>query len=274
MSAVPPMPPILVNGVAGSQVAAMDRGLQYGDGLFETVRCEQGRLRWFEHHLARLGAGCERLGIAMPDAAVLRSEATAMAAGMPRALVKIIVTRGEARARGYRPRGDEIPTRIVSAHPWPAAPAAEFRLGLSAVTLGANPRLAGIKHLNRLEQVLAQRAAADAGLEEVLMRSERGEVVCGSMSNLFLWQGRELLTPDLVACGVAGVVRALVLDLAPRVGLAVRVAPVSVAQLAAARAIIVTNVRLGLQPVHWCDGRRLEVDERGAQLQELIDATP
>jgi 4-amino-4-deoxychorismate lyase len=120
---------------------------------------------------------------------------------------------------------------------------------------------------------LAQRAA-DPDLQEVLMRSPRGEVVCGSMSNLFLWRERELLTPELAACGVAGIMRALVLEVAPRLGLAVRVAPVSVAQLASARAIIVTNVRLGLQPVHWYDGRRLEVDERGAQLQELIDATP
>jgi 4-amino-4-deoxychorismate lyase len=264
---------MLVNGVAGSQVAALDRGLQYGDGLFETVRCEQGGLRWFGRHLARLAAGCERLGIAMPDAAVLRAEAAVVAAGMPRALVKIIVTRGEARARGYRPRGDEIPTRIVSAYPWPAAPDAQFRAGLSPVMLGACPQLAGIKHLNRLEQVMAQRAA-DPGLHEVLMRSPQGEVVCGSMSNLFLWQGRELLTPRLAACGVAGIMRALVLEAAPRLGLAVRVASISVAQAASARAIILTNVRLGLQPVHWYEGRRLEVDERGAQLQELIDATP
>jgi 4-amino-4-deoxychorismate lyase len=266
-------PRILVNGIAGSQVAALDRGLQYGDGLFETVRCEQGRVRWFDRHLARLAAGCERLGIAMPGRELLRAEATAVAEGMPRALVKIIVTRGEARARGYRPNGDEIPTRIVSAHPWPAAPPAAFRVGVSAVVLGANLQLAGIKHLNRLEQVMAQRAA-DPGLQEVLMRSAQGDVVCGSMSNLFLWQEHELLTPGLDSCGVAGIVRALVLELAPRLGLAVRVAPVSVAQLAAARAIIVTNVRLGLQPVHWYEGRRLEVDERVAQLQELIDGEP
>jgi 4-amino-4-deoxychorismate lyase len=267
-------PQMLVNGVAGTQVAALDRGLQYGDGLFETVRSEAGRLRWFERHLARLAAGCERLGIAMPNGGVLRSEAVAVARGMPRSLVKIIVTRGEARARGYRPRGDEVPTRIVSAHPWPEAPAAEFRVGLSAVTLGANAHLAGIKHLNRLEQVLAQRAAAATDLQEVLMRSGQGEVVCGSMSNLFLWQGREMLTPGLEACGVAGIMRALVLEVAPRLGVAVRVARITVEQLAAARSIIVTNVRLGLQPVHWYEGRRLEVDERGAQLQELIDDSP
>ena len=263
----------LVNGVPGTQVSVLDRGLQYGDGLFETMRLEQGRLRWFERHMARLREGCARLGIAMPDAALLQAEATAVGAGMARALVKLIVTRGESRVRGYRPRGDEVATHIVSAHPWPAPIGGEYRVGLSPVRLGANPLLAGIKHLNRLEQVLAQRAAAQAGVHEVLMRSARGEVVCGSMSNLYLWQERELLTPALDECGVAGIVRSLVLELAPRLGLAVRTGPISVAQLAEARAIIVSNVRLGLQPVHWYEGRRLGTDARGAQLQELIDGT-
>ena len=264
---------MLINGLPGTQVSALDRGLQYGDGLFETIRWEQGSLRWFERHLARLALGCERLGLAVPEAARLRAEAESLARGLPSALVKIIVTRGAATVRGYRPSGDEQPLRIVAAYDWPRSQGGDFRAGLSPVRLGANPLLAGIKHLNRLEQVLAQRAAADAGLHEVLMCSERGEVVCGSMSNLFVWQGDELLTPAPDECGVAGVMRSLLIEVAPRLGLSVRIGSLSVARLAAARAIIVTNVRLGLQPVHWYEGRRLEVDERGAQLQELIDGT-
>lgn len=269
-----PAPVVLVNGETRDSVSVLDRGLQYGDGLFETVRCEQGRLRWFDRHLARLRLGCERLGIVPPEDGLLRAEAESLARAIPRALVKIIVTRGAATTRGYRPIGDEQPTRIVSVHSWPPPPPAEFRVGLSAVTLGTNPLLAGIKHLNRLEQVLAQRAAAGAGFEEVLMRSAGGEVVCGSMSNLFVWQGLELLTPPLGDCGVAGVMRSLLLTLAPRCGLTVRVARLSVPQLAAARAIFVSNIRLGVQPVHWYEGRRLEVDLRGLRLQELIDGTP
>ena len=265
---------VLVNGQPVSLVSAHDRGLQYGDGLFETMRCEQGRVRWFDRHLARLRRGCERLGIEPPAGDVLRAEAESLVEAMPRALVKIIVTRGEATARGYRPSGDERPTRIVSVYPWPSAVTAGFRVGLSAVPLGANALLAGLKHLNRLEQVLAQRAAAGAGVHEVLMCSTDGAVVCGSMSNVFVRQGDGLLTPPLEKCGVAGVMRSLVMALAPRCGLTVRVAPVAVAQLAETPAMFVTNVRLGVQPVHWYEGRRLEVDERGARLQELIDGTP
>jgi 4-amino-4-deoxychorismate lyase len=176
-----------------------------------------------------------------------------------------------ARARGYRPTGDERATRIVTRHSWPAATGQEFRLGLSAVPLAPNPLLAGLKHLNRLEQVLAQRGAASAGVDEVLMCCGDGEVVSGSMSNLFLVQGGALLTPPLLQCGVAGVLRSLVLELAPQLGFVVRVTPVSAQQLAEASALFVTNVRLGVQAVHWYEGRRLEADARGARLQELID---
>ena len=265
---------ILIDGQPDTQVSALDRGLQYGDGLFETLRWEQGRLRWFERHMARLKLGCERLGIPMPDSALLRAEAESLARGLPRALVKIIVTRGAATVRGYRPGGDEQPTRIIAVHDWPPAQDAEFRVGLSPVQVNANPLLAGLKHLNRLEQVLAQRAAAEAGVQEVLMCSANGAVVGGSMSNLFVWQGDELLTPAPGECAVAGVMRSLLVEAAGRLGLRVRLGTLAPAELGAARAIMLTNVRLGLQPVHWYEGRRLAVDERGVKLQELIDGTP
>ncbi len=261
----------LVNGVPQATVSVFDRGLQYGDGLFETLRCEQGRVRWFDRHLARLSAGCARLGLPVPDGELLRREAESVLGGSPRALVKLVLTRGVAKARGYRPTGDERPTRIVTRHPWPEASGQEFRLGLSPVPLACNRLLAGLKHLNRLEQVLAQRAAASAGVDEVLMCCGGGEVVSGSMSNLFLVQGGTLLTPPLLQCGVAGVLRSLVLELAPRLGFAVAVAPLSPQQLAQAPALLVTNVRLGVQAVHWYEGRRLEIDARGARLQELIE---
>jgi 4-amino-4-deoxychorismate lyase len=261
----------LVNGRPQELWSVRDRGLQYGDGLFETIACLGGRPRWFDRHLARLALGCERLGMPAPDGALLRAELQTCLGVAPRALIKIIVTRGVATARGYRPAGDEQPTRIVSAHDWPESADPEFRLGLSSVPLGINPLLAGLKHLNRLEQVLAQRDAAASGLHEVLMCSSGGEVICGSMSNLFVCRADEWLTAPLTHCGVAGVMRALVLEAAPRMALAVRVDALSVRDLAAAPALFVTNVRLGLQPVHWYQGRRLAVDERGVRLQRLID---
>jgi 4-amino-4-deoxychorismate lyase len=266
-------PATLINGQPQTFWSVHDRGLHYGDGLFETLTCVDGRLRWFERHMARLSLGCERLGMPAPDSALLRTEAQSLLGAKPRALIKIIMTRGVATARGYRPAGDEQPTRIVSAYDWEAPEHPEFRLGLTSVPLGINPQLAGLKHLNRLEQVLAQRDALARGWQEVLMRSSAGEVVCGSMSNLFVCHNEGWLTPSLTQCGVAGVMRALVLEAAPRLGITVQIATVSEREVEAAEGLFVTNVRLGLQPVHWYQGRPLAVDERGARLQELIDGT-
>jgi 4-amino-4-deoxychorismate lyase len=268
------VPVTLINGQSQALWSVHDRGFQYGDGLFETISCLDGEPRWFERHLARLTRGCERLGMPAPEGDLLRAEVRSLLGDVPRALVKIILTRGLATARGYRPAGDERPTRVVSAHEWTLGGHPEFRVGLSAIPLGVNAQLAGIKHLNRLEQVLAQRDAAGHGWHEALMRSSAGEVVCGSMSNLFVCQQGEWLTPPVTHCGVAGIVRALVLELAPRLGIKVRIAAITEQDLKVAGALFITNVRLGLQPVHWYEGRALSVDERGAGLQELIDGTP
>ena len=263
----------LINGQSQNLWSVQDRGLHYGDGLFETLSCVSGRPRWIERHLARLASGCERLGLPIPDGELLRAEVQALQGGAPRLLIKIIYTRGVATARGYRPAGNEQPTRIVTAYEWGAPAPAEFRLGLSQVPLGVNPRLAGLKHLNRLEQVLAQREAQAGGWHEVVMCTGAGEVICGSMSNLFLVRGGEWLTPPVNACGVAGVMRALVLELAPRLNIAVRITALTPRDLEQAESMWVTNVRLGLQPVHWYQDRRLAVEPRAARLQECIDAT-
>ena len=261
----------LVNGIARTVVDAQDRGLHYGDGLFETMRCDQGRVRWFARHMRRLELGCERLALPRPDPALVRSEIESLLTARPRAIAKLILTRGVSAGRGYRPTGDARPTRIVAAHAWPEPAATPFRAGLSPVRLGCNPQLAGIKHLNRLEQVLAQQAARATGLDEVLMGTESGQIVCGSASNLFVCLADRLLTPPVDACGIAGVMRSLVMDAAAQLGLALYITPVSAALLAMAPALFVTNVRYGVQPVDWYEGRGLARDERCMRLQEWID---
>jgi 4-amino-4-deoxychorismate lyase len=263
----------LVNGQQIDVVSLRDRGLQYGDGLFETIACRAGAPRWLERHLARLATGCVRLGIAMPDADLLRQEVAALAAGQPAAVVKLLLTRGEQLGRGYRPGGAQLPTRIVTRHPWPLAPSAPLRALLSPVRLGSQPLLAGIKHLNRLEQVLAQQAARTAGVDEGLQCDAEGYVVCASSANLFVAAGEGWVTPPIRDCGVAGVMRSLVLELAPRAGLVVREARLRPDQVAAAAHLTLSNVRLGLQALHWYEGRERAADPRLARLQELIDAS-
>jgi 4-amino-4-deoxychorismate lyase len=265
---------MLINGQPGQLIAVADRGVQYGDGLFETIRCEQGAPRWLERHLTRLRHGCERLQIPRPDEAVLVREVCEVASGEARVLVKILYTRGVGAARGYAPRDCGQPTRSVSVHPWPVRPAHwahGFRVGFATLQLGDNPALAGIKHLNRLEQVLAAREADALQVDEVLLGTHAGDLISGAMSNLFVVEGEGLVTPPLERCGVAGIMRSLVIDTAAQVGLPVLIEPVNAARLAAADSLFLTNVRLGLQCVHWLAGRALAPDPRISRLQELLD---
>ncbi|MFO1402323.1 MAG: aminodeoxychorismate lyase [Steroidobacteraceae bacterium] len=262
---------LLIDGAPGGQVPANDRGLHYGDGLFETIACRDGRPRRLALHLERLERGCARLGIAAPARAVLAEEALRLAAGAAACILKLIVTRGSARGRGYRPAGDEQPLRILARHAWVAPAARGWHVGLSGVRLGENARLAGLKHLNRLEQVLAQRERPES-LDEVLMLAGQDEVVSGSMSNLFLVEGERLVTPPLERCGVEGVMRRVVLESAPAAGWRVAIEPVDLPRLRAARSAFLTNARLGVQPIASLEGRALATDPRVAALGARIDA--
>ena len=262
---------MLVDGRPSRALQADDRGLLYGDGLFETIRCEHGKARWLSHHWQRLSVGAARLHLPMPDLATLDGEVAQMAAGEERCLVKVVLTRGVG-PRGYRPSGTERPTRIVARHDWPAAAPEAVQLGRSSVPLGENPRLAGIKHLNRLEQVLAQMELQPGLVDEVLMFTSSGQPVCGSMSNLFVCQEHELLTPAVHLCGVAGVMRTLVLEAAAALSLSLRIVALREEEIARATGLFMSNVRWGLMPVAEFVGRVMQTDARVQRLWRHIKA--
>jgi 4-amino-4-deoxychorismate lyase len=235
-----------------------DRSLQYGDGLFETMLVRQGRIRFEALHRARLAAGCARLAI-HADALRIWASARAGAQRHPEALLKLQLSRGDAVARGYTAQGTEQARVIVSVFAPPSA--AEIPARLRAVTLqarlGENPDLAGIKHCNRLEQVLARRGLQGSGAFEGLMASSSGLLVSGTMSNVFLELDGELVTPALQRCGVAGVMRAAALREAARAGMPVRVMDLPLQVLERCTALSLSNARLGLLPVHELDQREL-----------------
>lgn len=265
-----------INGAQADRIGDEDRGLQYGDGLFETITCIDGRPRWLALHLERLRRGCLRLQLRWDDFQMLGAEIQAHTPAEGRCIMKLILTRGLARRRGYRPSGDETPTRILRRYDWPAERAAAptgFRVALSSVTLGLNPLLAGLKHLNRLEQVLAQGAMGAAPLEEVLMLSSAGDVIGGSMSNIFLADEAGLFTPSLADCGVEGVMRQVVCATAAAHGVPVRVRRVARLELLQVREAFLTNVRWGVQPIGLLEGRALPGRQHARALQGWLDAT-
>lgn len=214
---------MLINGEPADSVSALDRGLMYGDGLFSTVAVRAGRAELWGYHLERLAEGCARLGLAYPGDALLTAERERVLAGVGMGVLRLTLTRGVA-GRGYRPPAAAEATRILSVHPWPdhsGVPASGVALRLCALRLAIQPALAGLKSLNRLEQVLARAEWDEPALPEGLMLDAEGRVVEGTMSNVFWAEGGRLHTPRLSRCGVAGVMRRRLCELARADGIEV-----------------------------------------------------
>lgn len=243
---------VLIDGSDSCDLTAFDRGLHFGDGVFETIACRRGRPRFLSLHCERLGAGCERLRIRFEQFAALRSEVEQLAALADASIVKVILTRGTATTRGYSVRGDEQARRIAICYEWPQEDPACWnegvRVHVARLALGENPALAGLKHLNRLEQILA-RLECGPGTEEALLFSSSQLLISGTMSNVFLVIDGQLLTPHLDRCGVAGIMRRVILREAYRDGITVAEATLSAADLARADEIFLSNARIGIWPV-------------------------
>lgn len=248
---------ILVDGVVQSQVDATDRGLHYGDGLFETLAVFEGKIRCWADHWRRLSEGCRRLGLHCPEQDLLEREAFELSEAAPRKVVKILLTRGSG-PRGYRISKRGATRRILTASDWPDYPpqyAQEgVRVRLCQTRLGHNPALAGLKHCNRLEQVLARQEWQDEA-EEGLMLDVDGNVIEGTMSNVFLVFNDALITPDVNRCGVAGVTRQRIIDRSSDLGIPVEVAKITLEHLHDAQALFLCNTLIGLWPVRFFDGR-------------------
>jgi 4-amino-4-deoxychorismate lyase len=265
---------LLVNGVEtppAHAISAQDRGLSYGDGLFETMRLRAGRVRFLTSHLARLAHGCERLGIRYPGNDLLEHEIERACGTHADGVVKLLVTRGTG-SRGYRPLRDAAPTRVVSLHTAPQTESAGIRVRWCNTPLVRNPLLAGIKHLNRLEQVLAQSEWDDPGIAEGLMCDSEGELVCATAGNIFIVRGKELVTPDLRYCGIRGVMRARIIEHAHKLGFAVEEAPLRPDDLELATEVFVTNAVRGVRAVVALGERQWPVGPVTQALSEAVEA--
>ncbi len=263
---------LLLNGESRHCIDVSDRGLQYGDGVFETIDILDSKPLFFQRHLQRLALGCRTLLIPCPDFSLLQAEARQVSANAGRAVLKLIVTRGSG-GRGYRQPPEISPTRLFSLHPHPEYPSAFQDVGVNlrfcAKRLAINPDLARIKHLNRLEQVLARAEWQDDDIQEGLMLDSEQRVVEGTMSNLFWIKDGAVHTPSLDQCGIAGIVRELVIELAQAAGISVIEDHASREDVLAADELFVTNSVIGIWPVKRLEQQRFEVGNITRSLQSL-----
>jgi len=250
---------VRVDGRPVDVVSAQDRGLAYGDGLFETIRFVAGQAPLWPLHVTRLRRSCARLRLPMPDAAVLWHEARTIA-GIDDCVLKLLLSRGDGR--GYAIDSNASPRRVLSRHPLPAMAADDYangvRLRWCRLQLSAQPLLAGLKHLNRLENVLARSEWRDRRIHEGLLCDGDGQVICATAANLFIVHDGRLLTPKLDRCGVAGVARAWIVRRARRF-MPVLETALHRDRVLAADEIFLSNAVRGIVPVACLGERRFKV---------------
>jgi 4-amino-4-deoxychorismate lyase len=261
---------MLINGLNNNTIDAMDRGLAYGDGLFSTIKIELGKVNDWDLHLARLKLGAERLFFPSCDWALLEQEVMNLSQTVgtkQHAVLKVILTRGTG-GRGYSAQGCDQILRILSVSDFPEQYLTWQRDGIAIVQcqsqLGRNKQLAGLKSLARLEQVLIKQELSGLNALEGLVCDEFGHVIEGCSANLFIYLNGEWLTPTLDYCGVAGVMRARILQ-HPQIE--VRETTLTITDVKQASCLFLSNALMGIVPVKQYEDKTYSTQ----QLQPVTD---
>ena len=249
----------LINGKEQSHISVSDRGLMYGHSVFETVRIHQRKPLLWPQHLSRLQLGCERLSLPLDIDALTKDVKTVCNNHSAENFVLRVSQTMGSGGRGYLSPKSATGSRIVSAHELPEYPKHRYldgvTLGLCDLRLSRQPELAGIKHANRLEQIIA-RSQWHPSWHEALLLDYEDQVIEATQSNVFLVQDGALKTPRLEHCGVAGVMREFIIrSICGALNLSIEEAPLGVANVAAADEVFVSNSLIGLWPVREFQNR-------------------
>ena len=240
-------------------VSISDRAFQYGDGLFETIAIREHKPRLWEYHVQRLAKGCARLRISMPDEDdLLQNLHDALRQGRAATaycMAKIIVSSG-AGLRGYGRNVAAEPAVFFGVFEATREPPEFYRDGVNIVLckthLATKSVTAGLKTLNRLEQVLARSELTDSGAFEGLTLDADGNVICGTMSNVFFVANNKIITPSLDDCGVEGVMRRHIMTTLSEHELAVDIGTLHSTDLQDVDEVFVANSQFGVMPVKSC----------------------
>lgn len=267
----------LVNGEVNACLPVQDRGLHYGDGVFETLLVKNKAIQYLHEHYQRLDMGCQRLQISPVSFDTIERECCQLLGDLENAVIKIIVTRGNAE-RGYQYRPGQQATRILILYALPDYPPQNWSAGIKArvceTRLASNPRLAGIKHLNRLEQVLARSEWRDPDIAEGIMLDNHGNVIEGTASNIFMVENGQLLTPELSDCGVAGILRQRILCCAQGLGIHTQQEIIPLNRLFRADEVFVSNSIIGVWPISTLAAVEFRVGPVTRKIMKTLEVLP
>jgi 4-amino-4-deoxychorismate lyase len=263
----------LINGESDICLSPLDRGVAYGDGVFRTLKVSQGIPDTWTLHYQKLEHDCSSLGIACPSQDMLLADIERLFTPDEVAVAKIIVTRGIG-PRGYAVPPAASPTRVVIREPYPQYPNSNneegVNLHLCNLRLSHQPLLAGIKHLNRLENVLARSEWSDNNIADGLLLDEDGLVIACTMSNLFARFDKTLVTPVLDKCGVSGITRQRILYNAPNMGYLPEIRQLDLDQLMQADEIIICNSLFGAWQVRSLNNRIWLPQDLAARIRTIL----
>lgn len=263
----------LVNGRMQDRIDVLDRGLAYGDGHFTTMRVWNGRIQMWDAHLSRLQRGCAKLAIDPPDWQALSQRVMSQVASMEQGCAKLMITRGSG-GRGYATQGCDETRWILTTSPYPSHYERWQEEGVDLVVcqqvLGELPMLAGLKSLNRLEQVMLKLELQQRDAVEGIVLNTRKALVEGVSANLFWRRDKTVFTPDLTHSGVDGVMRRWVMGALKAMGIELRIVEAPLESLWHAEEVWLTNALMGLVPVNRIEQTRYRHGQLIRQLQERL----
>ncbi|MBC6445069.1 MAG: aminodeoxychorismate lyase [Alphaproteobacteria bacterium GM202ARS2] len=268
-------PLCLVDGAVATSIDSRDRGLAFGDGLFETLKVTDNNVQLFTAHWQRFAEGCRRLRLPPPQQDEFKRDIKKLVTDGTY-VIKWLYTRGSG-GRGYNAPSEPMARRIVMRAGFDSVGYAKkaqegISVRYSDMRLSRQPCLSGIKHLNRLENVLARMEWQDDTISESLMFDEDDTLIEGVFSNVFVYVHGCWWTPELERCGIAGVMRAVVLDTLHQQGIEARVGVIGRAMLEGAESLFMTNSLMPIWPVHRCQGRTLTIRQDVRRLQQAVAA--
>ena len=256
-------------------VSALDRGLLYGYGLFETMRSYGGLVFRLEEHYRRLRDGAARLAMAVPlslrdlgeavDAVLERNE-------LAEAYIRLTLTAGASPAAGASGAAGDT-TVMLLAGPLTDYPPDLYRRGMAAVFSSVRRNetspLSGVKSLNYLDNLLAREDARRRGADEAILLNTRGLVAEGSASNVFLVRDANLITPAIQSGALPGITRQAVLELAAAAGLEAVESEVEPSAFEDAAEAFFTNSVMEVMPLTRLDGRPVGSGRSGPASERL-----
>lgn len=248
-----------INGIQQNEIDVENRGLAYGDGLFTTAKIIDGKIQYLTQHVDRLISGCQKLGINYPPIAQLTQQLTSVAKSYSLAVLKVIIS-AKSGGRGYARSLSNDFDLIIMVHDYPIhyedLAMSGITLGISKQKVGLNPMLSGLKHLNRLEQVLIRQELVTRDENDLLVTNINDEVIEAISANVFIIIDEKIYTPDLTYSGVNGIMRQSILKQYPTT----IVRTVSLNDIAMAQAMFICNSVMGVLPVANVNGRSLSID--------------